>query len=245
MVRCPQTSSHIRLFIYLFFHRVVSPAGSSLLHSLSRYSRYIGILDCDNKTLRCPAYKGTLLGHVADHRTQIKRGSTYYLHVQSVLTQLAAKAFLYTFCHHLYLPISTDQDAGSVVLRRTNFLLQLGYTEEESKIIRFLSELIKQHYLQGPLKGVSQSYFSFSYTTSYLYKIWIWMCPLFILRSFNSFHILCFPFLAPLPKSGDQEILTVFDFSSLSFSASVGLTIQFVGRGWPVISVVLNVSDDV
>ncbi|KAM9494244.1 guanine nucleotide exchange protein smcr8a [Clarias gariepinus] len=151
--------------------RVVSPAGTSLLHSLSRYSRYIGILDCDNKTLRCPAYKGTIIGHMADHRTQIKRGSTYYLHVQSVLTQLTAKAFLYTFCHHLHLPVSTDQDAESVVRRRTNFLLQLGYTEEESKIIRFLSELVKQHYLQGPFKGVSQSHFSFSYTTSYLYKI--------------------------------------------------------------------------
>ncbi|GAA6099130.1 guanine nucleotide exchange protein smcr8a [Tachysurus ichikawai] len=151
--------------------RVVSPAGSSLLHSLSRYSRYIGILDCDNKTLRCPAYKGTLISQMADHRTQIKRGSTYYLHVQSILTQLTAKAFLYTFCHHLHLPVSTDQDADAVVLRRTNFLLQLGYTEEESKIIQFLSELIKHHYLQGPLKGVSQSYFSFTYTTSYLYKI--------------------------------------------------------------------------
>ncbi|KAK3512147.1 hypothetical protein QTP70_031272, partial [Hemibagrus guttatus] len=151
--------------------RVGSPAGSSLLHSLSRYSRYIGILDCDNKTLRCPAYKGMLIGHMADHRTQIKRGSTYYLHVQSILTQLTAKAFLYTFCHHLHLPVSTDQDADSVVQRRTNFLLQLGYTGEESKIICFFSELIKQHYLQGPLKGVSQSYFSFTYTTSYLYKI--------------------------------------------------------------------------
>lgn len=72
------------------------------------------------------------------------------------------------------------------------------------------------------------------------------MCPLLILRPFNSFHILCFPFLAPLPKSGDREILNVFDFSSLSFSASVGFTIQFVGRGCPVvISVVLNVSHDV
>lgn len=151
--------------------RVGSPAGSSLLHSLSRYSRYIGILDCDNKTLRCPAYKGTLIGHMADHRTQIRRGSTYYLHVQSILTQLTAKAFLYTFCHHLYMPVSTDQDTDAVVVRRTNFLLQLGYTEEESKIICFLSELIKQHYLQGPSKGDSQSYFSFSYTTSYLYKI--------------------------------------------------------------------------
>ncbi|KAK1804755.1 hypothetical protein P4O66_003606 [Electrophorus voltai] len=150
--------------------RVASPAGSSMLHSLSRYSRYIGILDCDNKTLRCHPYRGTILGHMADHRTQIKRGSTYYLHVQSMLTQLAAKAFLYTFCHHVHLPINTD-DQGSVELRRTNFLLQLGYTEEESKIIQFLSELIKQNFFQWPLKGLSQSVFSFSYTTSVLYKI--------------------------------------------------------------------------
>lgn len=172
-IKFPQTIFWIIHYVFYFvvFHRVISPAGSSLLHSLSRYGRYIGILDCDNKTLRCPAYKGTLIGHMADHRTQIKRGSTYFLHVQSILTQLAAKAFLYTFCHHLHLHINTDQDADSVVLRRTNFLLQLGYTEEESKIIRFLSELIKEHYLQGPLMGVSQSYFSFSYTTSYLYKI--------------------------------------------------------------------------
>ncbi|XP_072532442.1 guanine nucleotide exchange protein smcr8a [Salminus brasiliensis] len=150
--------------------RVASPAGSSILHSLSRYSRYIGILDCDNKTLRCPPYKGTLINQMADHRTQIKRGSTYYLHVQSMLTQLTAKAFLYTFCHHVHLPISAD-DRGSVTSRRTNFLSQLGYTEEESKIIQFLSELIKQHFLQGPLKGLDQSLFSYSYSTSYLYKI--------------------------------------------------------------------------
>ncbi|XP_066531199.1 guanine nucleotide exchange protein smcr8a [Hoplias malabaricus] len=154
----------------LGLQRVASPTGSSVLHSLSRYSRYIGILDCDNKTLRCPPYKGTLINHMADHRTQIKRGSTYYLHVQSMLTQLTAKAFLYTFCHHVHLPIIAD-DHGSVTLRRTNFLLQLGFTEEESKIIQFLSELIKQHFLQGPLKGVSLSLFNFNYTTSSLYKI--------------------------------------------------------------------------
>lgn len=162
---------HLITHLFLYLPRVVSPLGTCMLHSLNRYSRYIGILDCDNKTLRCPSYRGTLISRMADHRTQIKRGSTYYLHVQSMLTQLTAKAFLYTFCHHLHLPISTDQDQGSVALRRTNFLLQLGYTEEESKIIHFLSELIKHHYLQGPLKGVSQPFFSFNYTTSYLYKI--------------------------------------------------------------------------
>ncbi|KAF4115885.1 guanine nucleotide exchange protein smcr8a [Onychostoma macrolepis] len=149
--------------------RAVSPAGSSIRHSLNRYSRYISILDCDNKTLRCPPYKGTLVSHLADHRTQIKRGSTYFLHVQGMLTQITAKAFLYTFCHHIHLPMDIN-DQGSVTSRRTNFLLQLGYTVEESKIIQYLSELIKQHYIQGTSKGGNQS-FCFNYTTSYLYKI--------------------------------------------------------------------------
>lgn len=150
--------------------RMASPTGSSILHALSRYSRYIGILDTDNKTLRCPPYKGTLLGRMADHRTQIKRGSTYFLHVQSILTQLTSKAFLFTFCHHLHLPVGAE-DEESVVARRTSFLHHLGYSEEESKIVHFLSELIKQHYIQGPSKGASQSVLRFNYTTSYLYKI--------------------------------------------------------------------------
>ncbi|XP_016383182.1 Smith-Magenis syndrome chromosomal region candidate gene 8 protein homolog [Sinocyclocheilus rhinocerous] len=149
--------------------RAASPAGSSILHSLNRYSRYISILDCDSKTLRCPPYKGTLISHLADHRTQIKRGSTYFLHVQGMLTQLTAKAFLYTFCHHIHLPMDIN-DQGSVTSRRTNFLLQLGYTVEESKIVQYLSELIKQHYIQGSSMGGNQS-FCFNYTTSYLYKI--------------------------------------------------------------------------
>lgn len=149
--------------------RAASPAGSSILHSLNRYSRYISILDCDNKTLRCPPYKGTLISHLADHRTQIKRGSTYFLHIQGMLTQLTAKAFLYTFCHHIHLPMDIN-DQGSVTSRRTNFLLQLGYTVEESKIIQYLSELIKQHYIHGSAK-VGNPSFSFNYTTSYLYKI--------------------------------------------------------------------------
>ncbi|XP_059414493.1 guanine nucleotide exchange protein smcr8a [Carassius carassius] len=149
--------------------RAASPAGSSILHSLNRYSRYISILDCDSKTLRCPPYKGTLISRLADHRTQIKRGSTYFLHVQGMLTQLTARAFLYTFCHHIHLPMDIN-DQGSVTSRRTNFLLQLGYTVEESKIVQYLSELIKQHYIQGSSKGGNQS-FCFNYTTSYLYKI--------------------------------------------------------------------------
>ncbi|KFQ31160.1 Smith-Magenis syndrome chromosomal region candidate 8, partial [Mesitornis unicolor] len=51
--------------------RTVSPAGVNVLHALSRYSRYVSILDADSKTLRCPLYKGTLVSRLADHRTQI------------------------------------------------------------------------------------------------------------------------------------------------------------------------------
>ncbi|KFP81287.1 Smith-Magenis syndrome chromosomal region candidate 8, partial [Acanthisitta chloris] len=51
--------------------RTVSPAGVNVLHALSRYSRYISILDADSKTLRCPLYKGSVVARLADHRTQI------------------------------------------------------------------------------------------------------------------------------------------------------------------------------
>ncbi|XP_064178651.1 guanine nucleotide exchange protein smcr8b [Anguilla rostrata] len=152
-------------------HRVASPAGSSMVHSLSRYSRYISVLDIDHKTLRCPPYKGSLIGKMVDHHTQIKRGSTYFMHVQSMQTQLCSKAFLYTFCHHLHLPISADEDQDAVASRRTNFLHhQLRYGEDDCRIMQFLSELIKHHYLHGSSKGGTLPVFSFNYTTSFLHK---------------------------------------------------------------------------
>ncbi|KAJ8413503.1 hypothetical protein AAFF_G00080100 [Aldrovandia affinis] len=153
-------------------HRMTSPTGSNMLHSLNRYSRYISILDIDHKTLRCPPYRGSLIGQMVDHRTQIKRGSTYFMHVQSMLTGLSAKAFLYTFCHHLHFPISSDEDHDAVASRRANFLrYHWGYNEDDCRIVQSLSELIKHHYLHGPGKGVTPPVFSFNYTTSFLYKI--------------------------------------------------------------------------
>ncbi|XP_035253543.1 guanine nucleotide exchange protein smcr8a-like [Anguilla anguilla] len=153
-------------------HRMASPTGSSMLHSLSRYARYIAVLDADQKTLRCPPYGGSLIGCMANHRTQIKRGSTYFMHVHCVLTQLCSKAFLYTFCHHLHLPISLSEDPGCVASRRSGFLhQQLGYGEEDSRVIQFLSELIKQSYLQGPGRTVGPPTFRFSYIPSFLHKI--------------------------------------------------------------------------
>lgn len=160
--------------IVIFSHRVASPAGSSTLHSLSRYSRYISILDADMKTLRCPQYPGQLLATLADHRTYIRRGSTYFLHLQSVLCRLAAKAFLFTFTHHLHLPVSPAEGPEAVEARQRCFLLeQLGLDEEDSQILLHLSRLITQRYLQ-PASGdccAAVPCFSFNYTTSVLYKI--------------------------------------------------------------------------
>ncbi|KAM4026194.1 guanine nucleotide exchange protein SMCR8 [Anomaloglossus baeobatrachus] len=151
--------------------RGVSPSGSNTLHTLSRYSRYASILDADNKTLRCPVYRGTLLPRLADHRTQIRKGSTYYMHVQSLLTQLSAKAFLFTFCHHVHLPIREKESEESIAQRRTAFLQQLlGLHHQDSKIVEYLSELLKMHYLREA--GTQQlPVLRFDYIPSILYKI--------------------------------------------------------------------------
>ncbi|XP_027730632.1 guanine nucleotide exchange protein SMCR8 [Vombatus ursinus] len=151
--------------------RVVSPAGVNTLHSLNRYSRYTSILDLDNKTLRCPLYRGTLVPRLADHRTQIKRGSTYYMHVQCVLTQLCSKAFLYAFCHHLHLPINEKETEQSVVGRQVNFLkLHLGLVNEDVKVVQYLAELLKLQYIQEPVRP-NHSMLRFDYVPSFLYKI--------------------------------------------------------------------------
>uniref|UniRef100_A0AAV2KFQ2 UDENN FLCN/SMCR8-type domain-containing protein n=1 Tax=Knipowitschia caucasica TaxID=637954 RepID=A0AAV2KFQ2_KNICA len=153
--------------------RISSPLGSSTLYSLSRYSRYISILDIDQKTLHCPPYRGQLLSNIADHRTYIRRGSTYFLHLQSMLCQLAAKAFLLTFTHHLHLPVSSEEGPEVVLGRRLCFLQeQLGLCEEDCQIMLYLSQLITQYYL-NPSSGSSSApqCFSFKYTTSVLYKI--------------------------------------------------------------------------
>lgn len=147
---------------------MASPVGSSIFYSLTRYTRYISILNVDTKTLRCPPYRGLLLANVADHRTFIRRGSTYFLHIQSTLCRLAARAFLFTFTHHLHLPVSPTEGPGVVEARRRSFLQeQLGLDEEDSQILLYLSQLITQQYLQAADSGS----FSFNYTSSVCYKI--------------------------------------------------------------------------
>ncbi|XP_006875591.1 PREDICTED: smith-Magenis syndrome chromosomal region candidate gene 8 protein [Chrysochloris asiatica] len=151
--------------------RVASPASAGTLQALSRYSRYTSILDLDNKTLRCPLYRGTLVPRLADHRTQIKRGSTYYMHIQSMLTQLCSKAFLYTFCHHLHLPAHDRETQELVASRQVSFLkLNLGLVNEDIKVVQYLAELLKLQYIQES-PGNSQPMLRFDYVPSFLYKI--------------------------------------------------------------------------
>ncbi|XP_068606411.1 guanine nucleotide exchange protein smcr8a [Brachionichthys hirsutus] len=170
---CPFTLNDLQRWKLIGLQRVASPVGSSMFYSLSRYSRYVSVLDADQKTLRCPPYQGRLLANVSDRRTSIRRGSTYFLHLQSALCRLAAKAFLLTFTHHLHLPVSFTEGPEAAEGRRRCFLReQLGLGEEDGRVLLYLSRRIAQRYL-SPAKAdmVTPACFSFNYTTSVLYKI--------------------------------------------------------------------------
>nr|XP_020443492.1 Smith-Magenis syndrome chromosomal region candidate gene 8 protein homolog [Monopterus albus] len=170
---CPVTLADLQRWKLIGLQRVTSPLGASMLYSLSRYSRYISILDVDQRTLRCQPYRGQLLANVADHRTYIRRGSTYFLHIQGTLCRLAARAFLFTFTHHLHLPVSSSEGPEAVEGRRRCFLQeQLGLGEDDSQILLYLSQLITQQYLQPTARSSAAApCFSFNFTTSILYKI--------------------------------------------------------------------------
>ncbi|XP_062296250.1 guanine nucleotide exchange protein smcr8b [Scomber scombrus] len=131
-------------------HRSSSSTSSSVLHSLTRYSRYLALLDLDQKTLRCPPYSGSLIGRLADPHTGISRGITYLLHLESCLTALANQALLYTFNPSIQRP---DAAGGNNVEQGDDFLLTRGFCTSESdlRVMRFLSDLIKQrHAGRGP-----------------------------------------------------------------------------------------------
>ncbi|XP_054635827.1 guanine nucleotide exchange protein smcr8b [Dunckerocampus dactyliophorus] len=115
-------------------HRSTSSPSSTMLHSLTRYSRYLGLLDLDQRTLRCPSYSGLLVKTLADRSTNILRGATYLLHLESGLTALANRALLFTFG-------SEEPDLGKA---SPSVLGDLS-------VMRFLSDLIKQHHAgRGP-----------------------------------------------------------------------------------------------
>ncbi|XP_061129837.1 guanine nucleotide exchange protein smcr8b isoform X2 [Syngnathus typhle] len=107
------------------FHR--SPS-SGPLRWLSRYSRYLAVLDLDQRTLRCQLYSGGLAGSLVGSAVP---AGTFPLHVQSGLTALANRALLFTFARR------GDKDDG--------------LDDGDLSVMRFLSELIKrQHAARGP-----------------------------------------------------------------------------------------------
>lgn len=131
-------------------NRSPSSSSSSILHSLTRYSRYLALLDLDQRTLHCPSYSGSLIGRLADPHTGICRGITYLLHLDSCLTALANKALLYTFNPSLQRPNTAGGSSGD---EDGDFLFRRGFcsSEDDLRVMHFLSDLIKQrHAGRGP-----------------------------------------------------------------------------------------------
>ncbi|XP_077426526.1 guanine nucleotide exchange protein SMCR8-like [Vanacampus margaritifer] len=123
------------------FHR--SPS-SGPLHWLSRYSRYLAVLDLDQRTLRCPSYSGSLVGSLVGPAVP---AAAFLPHVQSGLTALANRALLFTFARR------GDEDDGP------------DDDDDDLTVMRFLSDLIKRrHAGRGP------SALRFSYVTMHVHK---------------------------------------------------------------------------
>ncbi|XP_060946920.1 guanine nucleotide exchange protein smcr8b [Limanda limanda] len=127
-------------------HRSPSSSSSSIIHSLSRYSRYLALLDVDQRTLRCPPYSGSLISRMADPHSGISRGVTYLLHLESCLTALVNQALLHTFRPASRRPNATGGTHGTGGKDGG-----LCSSEHDVRVMNFLSELIKQrHAGRGP-----------------------------------------------------------------------------------------------
>lgn len=145
-------------------HRSSSSSSSSILHSLTRYGRYVALLDLDQRTLHCPSYSGSLVGRLADPHTGINRGLTYLLHLESWLTALANKALLYTCIPASQRPAAAEGKAGT---ENEDFLFRRGFcsSENDVRVMHFLSHLIKQHHA-----GCGPPVLRFSYCSARLHR---------------------------------------------------------------------------
>uniref|UniRef100_A0A3P9MS48 Smith-Magenis syndrome chromosomal region candidate gene 8 protein homolog n=1 Tax=Poecilia reticulata TaxID=8081 RepID=A0A3P9MS48_POERE len=140
-------------------HRSSSSASSSIFQSLTHLSRYIALLDLDQKTLRCPSYAGSLVGFLANPHTGISRGLTYLLHLESCLTELANRVLLQTFtaASQRYRAIAEEKDSQQAP--------QLCSSENDFRVMHFLTDLITQrHTGHGPPP------FRFSYSSVQLHR---------------------------------------------------------------------------
>lgn len=131
---------------------------STLPHCLRHYSRYISVLDVDQKTLRCPTYSGTLINLLVDPRSHFKRGNTYFMFAQSVQSKLVTRAFLLTFLHGPLTPRRARESTWTKC-----FLSE--FHKDDKKILNYLSELIKLNFMEIP-----PNVLRFSYTTTSIFK---------------------------------------------------------------------------
>ncbi|CAL1601174.1 unnamed protein product [Knipowitschia caucasica] len=112
-------------------HRSSGSASAGVVSSLSRYSRYLSVLELDQRTLKAPLYSGSLIGHLAEAQCGFSRGLTYLLHVESELSVLQNQALLYAVC-----PL---------------YRQRLKLTHCDHRVLQFLSDLVaQQHAGQGP-----------------------------------------------------------------------------------------------
>ncbi|XP_073698347.1 guanine nucleotide exchange protein smcr8b [Garra rufa] len=141
------------------FNRMCCYTYTNMPHCLGHYSRYLSILDVDQKTLRCPAYSGTLLNPLVEPRSHFKRGNTYFMFTQSVQSKLVTTAFLLTFSHGCHKPRRPRETTWT----------QCFHSElhrDDKKILNYLSELIKSHFMEVP-----PNVLRFSYTTNSIFKL--------------------------------------------------------------------------
>ncbi|ROI62432.1 Guanine nucleotide exchange protein smcr8b [Anabarilius grahami] len=141
------------------FNRTCCFTHTNLPHCLGHYSRYLSVLDVDQKTLRCPTYSGTLINLLVDPRSQFKRGNTYFMFAQSVQSKLVTRAFLLTFLHGHHTTRRPWENT-----RTERFLSE--FHKDDKKILNYLSELIKLNFMEIP-----PNILRFSYTTSSIFKL--------------------------------------------------------------------------
>ncbi|MEQ2192199.1 hypothetical protein XENOCAPTIV_008401 [Xenoophorus captivus] len=143
-------------------HRPSSSASSAIIESLTQYSRYIALLDLDQRTLRCPSYSGSLVNVLADPHTGISRGTTYLLHLESCLTALANQVLLHTFVATSPRPKPTAGHIGTE--KASQCAPGLGSSENDFRVMHFLSDLITQRHVGLP------PVFRFSYSSVQLHR---------------------------------------------------------------------------
>ncbi|XP_028829742.1 guanine nucleotide exchange protein smcr8a-like [Denticeps clupeoides] len=121
-------------------NRAFGPSLPSMPHCLQHYARYVSILDADQKTFCGPAYCGSLIGRLTD-QSPLGHGRTYCLWVQSALTRLAARAFLFTF---------SQGPARRREKMEPDRSHDQGGVDCDWHIVHFLSELIKLRLTEAP-----------------------------------------------------------------------------------------------